>query len=73
MYFLLIVNVCIMLIYNSLEGKNFLIHKYSIMETQNKYYEESLENQREMSKLKHDLKNILLNIAYGLERKKQTR
>ncbi|MEK3751381.1 GHKL domain-containing protein [Paenibacillus sp. FSL E2-8871] len=66
--FLLIVNVCIMLIYNSLEGKNFLIHKYSIMETQNKYYEESLENQREMSKLKHDLKNILLNIAYGLER-----
>ncbi|MGF7050671.1 sensor histidine kinase YesM [Paenibacillus sp. DS2015] len=68
--FLLIVNVCIMLIYNSLEGKNFLIHKYSMIEAQNKYYEESLENQRELSKLKHDLKNILVNIAYGLERKK---
>ncbi|MFE4709813.1 GHKL domain-containing protein [Paenibacillus sp. NPDC056722] len=68
--FLLIVNVCIMAVYNNLVSKSFQIHKYSMLEAQNKHYEESLANQREISKLKHDLKNILVNIVYGLERKK---
>lgn len=65
--FLLVNNICISVIYNSLIRKNLLLYKYNMIETQNIYYKESLRNQKEIQQLKHDLKNILVSFAYCLE------
>lgn len=64
--FLLVVNVCIMLIYFNLIKKNFTVQKYLMIKNQNSYYESNLISQKEIIELKHDLKNILLNLDYYL-------
>lgn len=64
--FFLVINVSLMLLYYRLTNKNFKIQKYMIMKLQNEYYEKSLMDQNENAKLRHDLKNIFINIDYHL-------
>lgn len=65
--FLLIVNACIMFVYYNLLKKNAELQKYLITETQNDYYQSCLYNQKELIQLKHDLKNILLDLDYYIK------
>ena len=62
-----IVNICIMLIYNNLAKKSFLLQQYAVIEQQNKYQEDILGQQRELVRLKHDLKNVLINFDLCLQ------
>lgn len=60
--FLLIVNVCIMLLYYKVLKKNFEAQKYVIIKRENEYYRSFLLHQKEIIQFKHDLNNIMLNL-----------
>lgn len=60
--FLLIVNVCIMLLYYKVLRKNITEQKYLLIKAENEYYQNCLSAQRELIEFKHDLKNILIHL-----------
>ena len=64
--FYLTINVCLMLLYYRMTNKNFEIQKNMISSIQNEFYEKNMKDQKENAKLRHDLKNILLNLDYYL-------
>lgn len=68
--FLLIVNVCIMLIYFKILRKNLIAQNYLVIKKENEYYQSCLSNQKEIAQLNHDLRNILLNLDMYLEKGK---
>ena len=68
--FLIAVNICIILIYNSLSEKSFIVQQYSIIKEQNKYHEDTIDQQYALIQMKHDLKNILINLDLYLQDEK---
>lgn len=64
--FYLTINVCLMLLYYRMTNKNFEIKKNMISSIQNEFYEKNMKDQKENAKLRHDLKNIFLNLDYYL-------
>lgn len=68
--FLLVVNVCIMLLYFKILRKSIIEQNYILIKKENAYYQSYLSNQKEIIQLNHDLKNILLNLDLHLENNK---
>lgn len=68
--FLIIINACIVLTYNNISRKNYLIQQYTYKREQNKYIEEYINRQHDIVRLKHDLKNILFNVDMYLQAEK---
>lgn len=59
---LIFINLSYIVIYDRIAKKNYEIHRFSVIEEQNHYYQERIQNQQELARLRHDLKNILITI-----------
>lgn len=59
---LIFINLSYIVIYDRIAKKNYEIHRFSVIEVQNHYYQERIKNQQELIRMRHDLKNILITI-----------
>lgn len=59
---LIFINLSYIVIYDRIAKKNYEIHRFSVIEEQNHYYQERITNQQELARMRHDLKNILITI-----------
>lgn len=59
---LILINMSYIVIYDRIAKKNYEIHRFSVIEEQNHYYQERITNQQELARMRHDLKNILITI-----------
>lgn len=59
---LIFINLSYIIIYDRIAKKNYEIHRFSVIEEQNHYYQERIKNQQELARMRHDLKNILITI-----------
>lgn len=59
---LILINLSYIVIYDRIAKKNYEIHRFSVIEEQNHYYQERITNQQELARMRHDLKNIMITI-----------
>lgn len=59
---LISINLSYIVIYDRISKKNYEIHRFLVIEEQNHYYQERIKNQQELTRMRHDLKNILITI-----------
>lgn len=59
---LISINLSYIVIYDRISKKNYKIHRFLAIEEQNHYYQERIKNQQELTRMRHDLKNILITI-----------
>lgn len=74
LYFVLfLLNVVAVFLYYFLLDKNYHLQLLQVERLQYKYYEDFLKQEKDLSVLRHDLKNILSSIGYYIESKEYNR
>lgn len=65
---ILVINLTTIWLYDQLSRKNFLLQAKMVNKLLDDYYRLTLETQKRTSKLRHNLKNILLELIYYLNK-----
>ncbi|MDU2353547.1 MAG: GHKL domain-containing protein [Anaerococcus sp.] len=61
-------DLCYVFFNNKIKEKNISLYKYHLLEEQNKILKREIENEDDFRRLKHDLKNILLQVDMNIKR-----
>lgn len=59
---LICINLSYLILYDMIAKKNYDLHRFFIMEQQNHYYEDRIKSEQDLSKMRHDLKNIFITL-----------
>lgn len=64
----LLSDLCYVFFHNKIREKNISFSKYQVIEAQNKILKKEIENEASFRRLKHDLKNTLLQVDMNIKR-----
>lgn len=68
MFVVLLSDLCYVFFHKKIKEKNISFSKYQVIEAQNKILKKEMENEASFRRLKHDLKNTLLQVDMNVKR-----